>query len=100
MTRLVTSVLVVSLMSSAALAQAKRHLFMFKTEHEAQQHCEKDTVVWADTRTTSCISQGTGIAATPTAATSVNRRPPLRYHAPRLPDQITGWFHTKFYAAG
>ena len=51
MTRLVTSVLVVSLMSSPALAQAKRHLFMFKTEHEAQQHCKKDTVVWADTRT-------------------------------------------------
>ena len=51
MTRLVTSVFVIALVSSAALAQVKRHLFIFKTEHEAQQHCKDDTVVWADTRT-------------------------------------------------
>jgi hypothetical protein len=50
MNRLVISVLVASLMTSPALAQPKRHLFVFKTEHEARQHCKNDAVVWADTR--------------------------------------------------
>ena len=51
MTRLVNFALLVGLMSTAALAQPARHLFIFKTELEARQHCQNDTVVWADTRT-------------------------------------------------
>ena len=52
MVRVVSLTLLIGVLSSAAFAQpAKRHLFIFKTEHEAQQHCKSDTVVWADTRT-------------------------------------------------
>jgi hypothetical protein len=50
MTRPVTLVLV-SLISSVALAQpSKNHLLIYRTEHDARQHCHNDAVVWADTR--------------------------------------------------
>jgi hypothetical protein len=50
----VTSILVLSLISSAALAESasrpRGHLFIFKTEHAAQSRCPGDRIVWANTR--------------------------------------------------
>ena len=52
MMRLITLTLLVILTSSVALAQApKKHLLIYRTEHDAQRHCQNDTIVWANTRT-------------------------------------------------
>jgi hypothetical protein len=53
MPRLVTSILLLSLMSSFALAEdlthAKKHLLVYKSESLARQHCPADEIVWAST---------------------------------------------------
>jgi hypothetical protein len=51
MMRPVTFGLFAILISPVALAQAPgKHLFVYRTEHDARQHCHNDAVVWADTR--------------------------------------------------
>jgi hypothetical protein len=51
MTRFLLCALMISLISSVALAQTpKKHLLIYKTEHDAQVHCDKDPVVWASTK--------------------------------------------------
>jgi hypothetical protein len=51
MTRFLIDAVMISLISSVALAQTpKKHLLIYKTEHDAQQHCSNDTVVWASTK--------------------------------------------------
>jgi hypothetical protein len=50
----VTTILLVCLISSPALAETparpKGQLVLFKSEHSAQQRCRHDRIVWANTR--------------------------------------------------
>jgi hypothetical protein len=51
MTRLITIAVLVGLLSPVALAQApKKHLLIYRTEHDAKLHCDNDDVVWASTK--------------------------------------------------
>jgi hypothetical protein len=55
MTQLLASILLLSLLTTGALAESalrpKKHLFIFKTEHAARLRCPNDTIIWADTST-------------------------------------------------
>jgi hypothetical protein len=53
MMRLVSRTLLLSLLSSGAMAQSSatpaKHLRIYRTEHSAQQRCPSDKIVWANT---------------------------------------------------
>jgi hypothetical protein len=53
MMRLVTSILLLCLVQSGALAEnaapPNGHLFLFRTERGAREHCPDDRIVWANT---------------------------------------------------
>jgi len=50
MMRFIACLMFVCLISPVALGQTpKKHLLIYKTEHDAQRHCDHDTVVWAST---------------------------------------------------
>jgi hypothetical protein len=83
MTRLIASALLVGLMSSVALGQTpKKHLLIYRTEHDARQHCHNDTVVWANTSSHALYLPGDHHAHTHGGFACESKARALGYRAP------------------
>jgi hypothetical protein len=83
MKRLVTYVLFVCLTSSVALGQTpKKHLLIYRTEHDARRHCHNDTIVWANTKTHALYLLGDQYAHTHGGYTCESKARSIGYRAP------------------